>query len=149
MAIQKPLKNETIKREAREEARQAFYGEREQQETQLNDNLETLDDGLDELSDVVGRDLSVREQSAVLDIIDEYTPTGRDGKYAGPPISFEKAWRIYEMQNNVSTSIRKSSRDSVASISGTRSQGEPGSSDKDESFNPSWGAVDTAIRKRS
>jgi len=133
--------NEELKREAREEALEVIRNERFEEASRTEANLEVLDDSFDELSDVVGRDLTSKEQSALLDIIDDYTPKDRDGNYAGPIIPFDKAWKIYQMENQSSKEASIQSRNSVASLSNTRSQGEPTLTDKDANFNgQDWGA---------
>lgn len=134
--------NNLIRQQAREEALSAVREEREMESTRISENLETIDERLDALSAFVGRDLSDREQSAILDIVDEYTPQDEDGNYLGEVIPFEKAWEIYELKNQVSASPRKQARNSIAGISGSQTQGETSiGGDKSNNFNPlDWDA---------
>lgn len=115
--------------------------EREQMEYQrISRNEAYLDDTIEELSDELGRDLTTSEESALLDIIDEYTPTGPDGKYLGEILPVEKAWEIYEMRRELSGLSTKEAKNRVASISGTQSHGEPSidadQAERDRAFNP-------------
>ncbi len=122
------------KEEIRQEARQAYIEEQQQESQRVEGNLETLDDTLDDLGAYLGRDLTEKEQADVLDIMDEYTPKDDDGMYMGPLFSAEKAWEVYELRQRANQGTRKQERDSVASLTGTESHGEPGTShtlDKD------------------
>lgn len=129
--------NETIKREAVEEAKRAYREEIQQENLIEQRNVETIDSNLEALSDALGRGLTQKEESALLDIVDDFTPKDRDGNYIGATIPFEKAWEIYEMKQNSINAPKKQSRDSVAALNGTSSQGESSvQADKDKNFNP-------------
>ena len=54
---------------------------------------------------------------------------------------FDKAWEIYEMKQNSGKSTQRKDRDSVASLSGTSSQGDTDiQAEKDKNFVPgNWG----------
>jgi hypothetical protein len=85
----------------------------------------------------IGRDLSEKEQSAILDIVDDYTAKDNDGNYQGALMPFDKAWEVYELKNASSRSATRQSRDNVAALSGTSSQGNTtDQAKKDESWNP-------------
>lgn len=137
-------REEQLKEELRQEAIQALYEERRNEEGQFQSNLQTLDDNLENLTAFVGRDLTENEQSAVLDIVDEYTPKNDEGDYLGAVLPFDKAWEIYELKNEAATASSKSSRNQVANLTSSGSQGEPGTDAKkeeDKNFNPfDWDA---------
>lgn len=103
----------------------------------VNTNLSEIDRNFEVLSDYLGRDLTQKEESAILDIVDEYTAKDEEGNYQGSLIPFDKAWDIYEMKNNTLTASRKQSRDEVALKTGTNSQGNADVNlEKDQNFNP-------------
>lgn len=128
--------NQEVILKAREEALEAVRNERYQEIENTEKNIESLDNQFELLKDYIGRDLTEKEQESVLDIVDEYSQTGRDGKY----ISFfpmDKAWEIYELKEQASKAPKKTARDNVASLSGNKTDGEPNAqAEKDKAFNP-------------
>ena len=58
-------------------------------------NIAYIDSCLEELSLLIGRNLTEEEQSGVLDIVDEYTPKDNDGNYLYSLLPFDYAWQIY------------------------------------------------------
>ena len=133
--------NERAKEEMRREALEAVRNERLQETQQTEQNVEALDSNFEELSALVGRDLTDKEQSAVLDIVDDYTPKDKDGNFAGSLLSFDKAWGIYEMQQQVSKAPKAQARDTVAALTGAKTQGEAAITEQDKNFNPlDWNA---------
>lgn len=135
-------REEQLKAELKEEALRAVREEQEATFARTEKNLETIDDNFGALAETIGRELTTKEESAILDIVDDMTPKDRLGNYAGPLISFEKAWEYYEMKKQLEKSPTKTSRDSVAALSGSRTQGEPSkSAAKNENFDPlDWDA---------
>lgn len=107
------------------------------QQQQIEHNVATIDENFEMLSDYLGRDLTAKEQSAILDIVDDYTPKDSNGRYAGPLISFDKAWELYELKQNVGRTAQRKDRDSVASLTATSSQGNTEVSEEAaRTFNP-------------
>ncbi len=134
---------QAFRQEVKEEAIRSYRDELQQEAQRAKDNETYLDEGLDNLSALVGRGLTDREQSAVLDIIDEYTPKDNDGNYAGRIIPFEKAWEIYELKNKASNDSKAKSRDGVAGAVGSQTQGETSleQAERDKNWNPlDWDA---------
>lgn len=127
-----------------EERAIARLQENQQYETQrVSENIETIDDNLEDLSALVGRDLTEAEQSGVLDIVDEFTPKDRDGNYLGSILPFDKAWEVYEMRGKTQGAGRREERNRVASLSGDSGSGEPTSAqaEQDKNFVPGkWGS---------
>ncbi len=109
------------------------------EQEKLSQNEELIDSRLHILSEYIGRQLTEDEQSAVLDIVDDYTPKDEDGKYAGEMIPFDKAWEIYEMRQAQNTLKASGSRNNVASLSGAPSTGEP-KKQEDEFVPGKWGS---------
>lgn len=129
--------NESLKEEARREAVEAFRNERFEETQRTEQNVEVIDNHFEDLSAFVGRDLTEKEQSAVLDIVDDYTPKDRNGNYSGELMSFDKAWEILELRNQSAKTAKTKSRDQVASLNGTQSQGDPSASaEQNKNFNP-------------
>ena len=130
-----------LREELIEEARRSVRAERESEQTHLKENLSAIDEQLEDLSTFIGRDLTKKEEEALLDIVDDYTPKDKNGNYAGATIPFDKAWEIYELKKNSTNAPRKQSRDAVASMTGTQTQGESGKEDKNANWNPlNWNA---------
>ena len=124
-AFQIDLKRrEDLEERAMQRALEAVENREIREIQQTEDNVNTIDERLEDLSAIVGRDLTKREEEALLEIVDDYTPKDNRGNYAGDLIPFDKAWEIYELKNaSVSASTRKS-RDSVSGISSARSEGD-------------------------
>ncbi len=144
--VQKQL-NAQILEQARQEARESLRDERTAELEREEGNLNRIDEGFDELTDIVGRKLSEAEQSAVLDIIDDYTPKDRNGDYAGEILPFDKAWEIYELKNQVSKVARNTSRDNVAALTGGTTKGDSSvKAEQEKNWNPfDWNAYKNRI----
>lgn len=131
---------ETLEQRAIERAeKRAVEAVREHQDEEVartEQNVEMLDENFEDLEAFVGRDLSDKEQSAVLDIVDEYTPKDDRGNYAGAILPFEKAWEIYELKSQAGKAPKAKARDGVASLTGQHSQGDTNITEKDKNFNP-------------
>lgn len=137
--------NQEVRESARREALESVRNERYETAARIEENVDTIDENLDQLSAFVGRDLTEREQSAVLDIVDEYTPQDSFGNYLGAVLPFEKAWEIYELKNNAQKAPQRQSRDAVATLTSQRTQGETDITEKDKHWNPrDW----TSYKKR-
>jgi hypothetical protein len=130
--------NESFRAELRKEAIEAVREEQKQEELRVSENIKTIDESLEEVSSVIGRDLTEKEQSSLLDIVDEYTPKDEDGNYIGATIPFEKAWEIYELKNKVSEGPKKKAKENVANIISSQSSGEPTAEqiEKNKNWNP-------------
>ncbi len=127
---------EEMIRDARREALEAVREERVQEQRGIEENVETIDSRLESLQEYLKRPITESEESALLDIVDEFTPKDEDGNYAGDTISFGKAWQIYEMQQAQSNSSSKKSRNNVVNATGRQSQGEPSNVEADKNWNP-------------
>jgi hypothetical protein len=109
--------------------------ERKQTEAveRLSQNEQIIDENLENLSETLGVQLTTKEEDEILGIVDELSPTGEDGKYLAM-ISFEKAYEIYQMRNNLKTQKTQDSRKKVASLTNDNSNGNA-----DDSTNTSIG----------
>lgn len=141
-----------IREEARREAVEAVREERNQESRVLTTNVNVIDDRLEDLSLSLGRPLSPQEEEGLLDIVDEYTPTGDDGRYAGDLLSFDKAWEIMQMRQSQSGQRSSSARRVPTAITSTRSQGETTVTTKaeaDKNWNPrDWNSWRKRISER-
>jgi hypothetical protein len=135
----------SIQQRREEEIEQRAYeagqrGAREleiEQRERIESNVNAIDDNFEDLSEFIGRDLTAKEQSAILDIVDDYTAKDRDGNYQGAIMPFDKAWEIYELKQGSVKSSQRKDRDVVASLSGTSSQGDTsGNEEQNKSWNP-------------
>lgn len=128
--------NRQIREDALKEAREAVRNERYEEAQRIEDNVGQIDSSFEDLSAFIGRDLTEKEQSALLDIVDEFTPKDRYGNYAGETTSLEKAWEVYELKNNISKAPKTQARDTVAALTGKLSQG--GTTAEVEERNKNW-----------
>lgn len=135
--------NQSLIEQARQEAREAVKAEAREESERVENNSEAIESGLETLSEYAGRKLSEAEQSAVLDIIDDYSPKDEDGNFISP-IPFEKAYDIYELQQQASKAPKVASRNRVASITNAQTQGQASDDqvERNKNFNPmDWGAA--------
>lgn len=142
--FQKQLKfSETVFEQARREALEAVRAENRFEQSRVSENLETIDSSLELLDEYAGRSLTEAEQSAILDIVDDYSPKGSDGNYLST-IPFEKAYDIYELQQQASKAPKVQSRNKIASLLNSKSQGTPSNdeAERNKNFDPrDWGAA--------
>lgn len=137
---------------AKQEALEEFRSEQAREQEVVKGNLATIDEGLENLSAYVGRELTEKEQSDILDIVDDYTPKGDDGKYLGATLSFDKAWDIYELKQQTAKAPRQKSRDNAANVINTPSSGQPSveQQERDKNFQPrNWGAWQDRLGKEN
>lgn len=126
-----------IEERAEQRALEAIDKRYENENRAIAQNERVLDNRLEDFSMALGRDLTETEQSALLDIVDEYTPTGEDGKYLGELIPFEKAWEVYQLRQGTQQNSARERRGTATSLTSSRSEGEPTSQEKrNETFNP-------------
>lgn len=143
------LKHQRAMEERAEQRAIAAIERKQQNEVRaLTQNENVIDARLGELAEKLGRDLTEKEESSLLEIVDEYTPTGTDGRYIGEIIPFDKAWEVHELRQNKATSKR--SKNPALFASNTRSEGEAsGEVEKANSnFNPlNWKSLYDRIGK--
>jgi hypothetical protein len=63
------------------------------------ENIDIINERFRDLSAVLGKELTGDEESAILDIVDEYTPKDKDGNYLYPLLPFDYAWKIYRIKD--------------------------------------------------
>lgn len=111
--------------QAEEKAFKRLQESQQQEQIAYRDNLKTLDENLEMISDIAGHPLTEDEQSKVLEIIDEYTAKDEDGNYAGAILPPDKAWELYQLKEQVAKAPSRKSRDNVASVISTPTSGQP------------------------
>lgn len=130
-------RQEAVFKQAEERAIQAVRNEQNKEKDREKENLSLLDNHLESVAAIAGRDLTEKEQSKVLDIIDSYTAKDDAGNYLGAMIPADKAWRIYELEQKASLAPKIESRNKVAAIAAQQTQGSTGmAADKDKDFDP-------------
>jgi hypothetical protein len=139
------VRQNAIREEARREALEAVREERSSESKVLLANERTIDERLEDLSYSLGRELSEQEQSALLDIVDEYTPKDADGNYAGELIPMDKAYEILSMKTSQVQTSQSRNRREATNATSSRSQGETNTTDKN---NQNWNPLDWNSYKR-
>lgn len=132
-------RQEALREEFRREALQAVREERNYESQVIATNERTIDERLEDLSYSLGRELSEREEEALLNIADEYTPKDRDGNYSGDLIPFDKAWEIYNLQQAQSSGTASRQRRTPTMATNMPTSGEPSNRESD---NKNWNPLD-------
>lgn len=101
----------------------------------LEQNEEIIDNSLKDLQSTIGKKLTPKMEEDILSIVDEFSPTGSDGKYISL-FPFDKAYEIYTLRNTQATRSTNNARNQVADLTGNSSQGEADSSGSD--FKRGW-----------
>jgi len=131
-----------IEKRAEEKALESLERARTEEVRALRTNEQIIDNNLESLTDYLGRQLTESEELGILEIVDEYTPKDEDGNYSGDLMSFDKAYELYELRNQVSNQASKKARSTVTRLTGSNTEGEPSGQEKsNKDFNPlDWGA---------
>lgn len=130
-------REEAIEQKAYEAGQRGAQELEYKQRERIDSNIAMIDENFEDLSAYIGRNLTAKEQSAILDIVDDYTPKDNDGSYLGAIMSFDKAWEIYELKQNSGKSVQRKDRDSVAALSATSSQGDTDAiAEQNKNWNP-------------
>lgn len=128
-------REQQLQERAVELAIERIQRQQEEQVSRLAENEEFIDNGLQELADEKGLRLTPKMEEEILTIVDEFSPTGSDGKYLSM-IPFDKAYEIYTLRNGVKTQKTSRARQSIANLSSENSAGE--SNDSNSSIGNSW-----------
>lgn len=130
-------REEGIEQRAYEAGQRGAQELEEKQQERIESNVAVIDDSFEDLSSYLGRDLTAKEQSAVLDIVDDYTAKDAKGNYQGAIMPFDKAWEIYELKQNSGKSAQRNDRNAVAALSGTSTQGNTDvTAEQNKNWNP-------------
>lgn len=128
---------EEVERRAYEAGRRGAEELEIRQHERIESNVASIDERFEDLGARIGRDLTANEQSRILDIVDRGTAKDHYGKYTGELMPFDYAYEILESEKSSASSARRQSRDSIASLSGTSSQGNTEvKTDSEQPWNP-------------
>lgn len=122
---------ETATRNAIEQLKQESRREVEQ----IKDNELYIEEQLSSIEKAIGKKLPEEVEDEVLAIVDEYSPTGEDGKYTSL-FPFDAAYEIYISRNALASQKTTQARNQVANLTGNSSEGETESSDSN--FKRGW-----------
>ncbi len=126
----------SIEEKAAERAFERFSRMGQEQEAVINQRIESFDRAFEELSVVEGKEFSDDEQVAMLEIVEEYSPKGTDGKLIGDfLLPVDRAYEIYKLKSEPIVVAKKQERNAVASLSGAPSEGTASMSN-DASWQP-------------
>lgn len=116
-------REEQLQEAAVQRALQQFRDEANQQETQLENNEAIIDENLENLQQSLGKKITPRMEEDILSIVDEFSPTGADGKYIAL-YPFDKAYEIYELRNSKATRKTTQARTAIADLTSNDSSGD-------------------------
>lgn len=141
--------NKSLIEQTRKEALEAIKEQSRLEAEREKQNVEKLESSLEALNDYAGKELSKSEQSAVLDIVEEYSSKDDDGNFTSM-IPFEKAYDIFNLKQQADKAPKVQSRNKVASINNAKTQGSPSDdqAERNKNFNPlDWGAALRRIKE--
>ena len=132
-----------LEKRAEQRAIESVKEYRENEAKALEKNEEIIDNNLEDLESYVGKKLTEKEQSGILEIVDEYTPKDEDGNYSGDLLPFDKAYEIYQLKNQTRTQASKKARSNATNLTSRNTEGEPNSVEKNnKSFDPlNWNSI--------
>ncbi len=130
------LREQKLREESVKEAIAFLKKEQEAQKQAEAQNEDALDEYLSSLQDSAGKPISSKMEEEILSIVDEFSPTGEDGKYLSM-ISPEKALEIYKLRSAVKSNTTAKAREKLAALSNGSSEGEPDAS-SDTTFKRGW-----------
>ena len=113
------MREETITHTLEEIAKRQEAKQSEQEQ-----NLEYIEDNLAKFQEKLGRDLTEAEESAILDIQDEFTPKDDKGNYIAPLLSADKAFEVYGLRTGNATAKKTIARRKVVAVTGSSSEGD-------------------------
>lgn len=106
-----------------------------EKQSEVEKNLAYIEDNLSKFEESLGRSLTESEESAILDIQDEFTPKDEKGNYISPLLSPEKAFEVYNLRQGKSREEKGQARRRVVSITGASTDGE-GSASAYDNYKP-------------
>ena len=127
---QQRVMREEMKRALQEE--EAKQEAAEQERTERFQSIEqSFDDQMDELENSLGRDLTDTQKVELLNLVEDYSPTDKNGKYEAY-MSVEKAYELWSKGQG-----RDAGKQEMARIAGSQSSG--GTVQQSSPERPSWG----------
>lgn len=123
--------NERIQDEAANKAIERIQSKAKDEQELIDKNLEQIEGDLAKFQEKLGRDLTDSEESAILDIQDEFTPKDENGRYLAPLLSPEKAFEVYTLRRSTAKAAKIQTKRAVTSLTGAGSGGEVSTSSAD------------------
>lgn len=106
-------------------------------------NEQVILDSIAQVESSIKRTLTEEEKRGLLLTVDEYTPKDANGVYTSDLFPFEKAWKIYSVENNVETQkksdVKKEAQKRIAGLSSTNNDETPDGSSNQTEERVSWG----------
>jgi len=131
--------NERIQEEATNKAIERLSNREKEEKEQLNKNIELIDNSLSEFKEKIGKNFTEAEESAILDVQDEFTSKDDDGNYISSLFPLDKAYEIYTLRQQSAKIAKTQAKQRVVSITGASSEGEI--SNPSANYNPNaWGS---------
>jgi hypothetical protein len=131
--------NEQMLEQATEKTYERIQGREKEESERVESNLEQIESSLEDFQESLGRKLTEQEESALLDVQDEFTPKGEDGKYVAPLISPDKAFEILTLRQQGAKNSKYQAKNRVVSLTGASSDGDI--SNPSANYNPNtWGS---------
>jgi len=93
----------------------------------VEENEELIENSLELLQESLGRKFTAKQEEEILTIVDEFSPTGPDGKYV-TLFPFDKAYEIYALRSAQKGRPTHDARRAVAELAGGSSEGDTDSS---------------------
>lgn len=131
-----------IAERAVEQALQRISRMEEEEIERLSENEQIIDQNLESLQEVIGKKLTTKQEEEILSIVDEFSPTGNDGKYI-TLFPFDKAYDIYMLRNKANSAPKNRARQEIADLTGDKSDGDVESSNS--SLRKGWHSWEDAI----
>lgn len=103
-----------------------------EKQTEAEQNLNYIEDNLARFQETLGRKLTDDEESAILDVQDEFTPKDEKGNYIAPLLDAEKAFEIANLRNQTAGIKKSVARRKVVSVTGANTESNS------ESTNSAW-----------
>jgi len=129
-------REQKLREESVKEAIDYLKKSQEAEKASEQENEDTLDEYIESLQKKVGKPLSKKMEEDILTIVDEFSPTGEDGKYLSM-ISPDKAYEIYELRSSKRTNATAQARGRVAALTSETSEGDADTS-SDTTFKRGW-----------
>lgn len=116
-------REEQLAQRAVEEAIGQMQRQQEALVESVAENEELIEESLASLQETLGKKLTTKQEEDILSIVDEFSPTGTDGKYISL-FPFEKAYEIYSLRNAQKGRPTQNARRAVAELAGGSSEGD-------------------------
>ena len=128
-------REETLMENATKKAIQQLKQESQREVEMAQENELYIEENLSSLQKKLGKKLTSEVEEEVLSIVDEFSPTGEDGKYISL-FPFDKAYEIFQLRTSQVSQKTAQARTKVANLTGNTSEGETESSDSN--FKRGW-----------